>query len=261
MVSTDKRLFVVEEEFAAVLRHFERQGNTLSTTLRVAWDGRDLGTMTKSNRDRATAPHICMVGHITSHELDALLTSTDIWNGVANRFLWAAVRRNKLVPFAQPMPDDEVVAIAKELARVIEYAHSRSAADAELTMSNSARDHWAACYPEFTQDHPGILGAVTSRAEAQALRLAMDYAQYDGAERIELQHLEAALTFWRYSFDSAAYIFEGAELDPVAQQIMEALATGPKTQNEIVDLFGRNLSKKRKSRRCWPTSRSGDGSR
>ena len=241
----DKRLLVVEGEFGAVLRQFERAGNTLSTTLRNAWDGGDLGTMTKNNRDRATAPHICIVGHITNQELRMLLSNTDIWNGVANRFLWAAVRRNKLVPFAKPMAADGVIAIAKELARIIEYSCSRAPADAELTMSNSARDHWVACYPELTQDHPGVLGAVTSRAEAQVVRLAMTYALYDGAVRIELRHLEAALTFWRYSFDSAAYIFNGAELDPVAQRIIEALSTGPKSQNEIVDLFGRNLPKDR----------------
>ena len=89
------------------------------------------------------------------------------------------------------------------------------------------------------------MGAVTSRAEAQALRLAMTFALFDGADRVELKHVEAALSFWRYAFDSAAYIFGGAELDPVAQKILEALATGPKTQNEIVDLFGRNLPKTR----------------
>ena len=201
--------------------------------------------MTKNNRDKATEPHICIVGHITKHELNALLTTTDIWNGLANRVLWMAVRRGKVVPCPKPMPDDEVTALAKELARVIEYTHGRRGADAELTMSNSAQAHWADCYQELTLDHPGILGAVTSRAEAQALRLAMTYAQLDGATRIELQHLEAALTFWRYSFDSATCIFGETELDPAAQQILEALATGPKTQTEIVNLFGRNLSKKR----------------
>jgi hypothetical protein len=242
---TDKRLLVVEGEFGAVLRQFQRQGNTLSTTLRVAWDGSNLGTMTKHNRERATEPHICVLGHITGDELKELLTSSDIWNGVANRFLWMAVRRSKILPFAKPMPDVEVATIAKELARVIEYAHSRSRADAELTMSNSAQSHWADCYSELTHDHPGILGAVTSRAEAQALRLAMTFALFDGKERIELQHLEAALTFWRYAFDSAGYIFGGVELDPVAQRIIEALALSPKTQTEISHLFGRHLPKER----------------
>ena len=66
-----------------------------------------------------------------------------------------------------------------------------------------------------------------------------------GAQRIELHHLEAGLTFWRYAFDSAAHIFKGTEIDPVAQRIVEALAMGPKTQTELHNLFGRNLTEAR----------------
>ena len=239
----DKRLLIVEGEFGSVLRQFQRHGNTLSPTLRTAWDGWNLGSMTKHNRDKATDPHICIVGHITVQELNALMDNTDIFNGLANRVLWSAVRRSKKLPFARPMPDDDVNYLAKELARVIECAHSQG--NAELVMTNSARDHWVNCYEELTRDYPGILGAVTSRAEAQVLRLAMDYALLDGANRIEHHHLEAALTFWRFSFDSAAHIFNGAEVDPVAQRITEALRIGPKTQTDLHDLFDRNLTSKR----------------
>ena len=45
----DKRLLVYEPEFANVLKQTERQGNTLSAILRVAWDGRDLRSMTKNS--------------------------------------------------------------------------------------------------------------------------------------------------------------------------------------------------------------------
>jgi hypothetical protein len=73
----------------------------------------------------------------------------------------------------------------------------------------------------------------------------MTYAQFDGAERIEIDHLEAALAFCRYAFDSAVYLFGETELDPIAQKILEALGAGPKTQNEIVDLLGRHQPKQR----------------
>ncbi len=45
---------------------------------------------------------------------------------------------------------------------------------------------------------------------------------------------------WRYAEDSAAYLFGGAELDPVAQTIIQALGRGPQSQNAIRDLFGRH---------------------
>jgi hypothetical protein len=73
----------------------------------------------------------------------------------------------------------------------------------------------------------------------------MTYALFDGAARIELQHVEAALAFWRYAFDSARHIFGSAETDSLAQRIIDALATGPKSRTDIVNLFGRNLPKQR----------------
>jgi len=53
---------------------------------------------------------------------------------------------------------------------------------------------------------------VTSRQEAHARRPALTYAQLDGTDRIEIEHLEAALAFC--GLDSAKYIFGEAELDP-----------------------------------------------
>jgi hypothetical protein len=73
--------------------------------------------------------------------------------------------------------------------------------------------------------------------------LALTYTQLDGADRIEIAHLEAALGFRRYSFDSAVYLFGGAKLDPVAQKILVALGSGPMTQTQISNLLGRHLSK------------------
>ena len=39
---TDKRLMLIEEEFAQALKVMTREGNILSPTLRDAWDGKDL---------------------------------------------------------------------------------------------------------------------------------------------------------------------------------------------------------------------------
>ena len=192
----DKRLLCAEGEFGAALRAFQRQGNTLSQIIRSAWDGTNLGPLVKHNRTFASNPHICLMAHITRHELIGLLGNSDIFNGFANRFIWMAVRRGPITASPKPMPDADVEAIAKELARVVAYAHGREGSRAELVRSNSAEELWATCYPELTQDRPGVLGAVTDRMEAQVTRLSMVYAQLDGADFIEEKHLEAALTFW-----------------------------------------------------------------
>jgi hypothetical protein len=118
----DKRLLIVEGELGAALRACQRQGNTLSSLLRVAWDGFTLAPLTKRDKIVATDPHVCIVAHITRHELLELLTSSDIWNGFANRFLWSVVRRRAEVPIPKAMSDADVDRIAKEMARAVGYA-------------------------------------------------------------------------------------------------------------------------------------------
>jgi hypothetical protein len=241
VATEDKRLLIVEGEFGAVLRMFQRQGNTLSTMLRTSWDGSDLGVMTKHNRDKATDPHICIVAHITRRELSALLNETDVFGGLVNRIAWGCVRRPKIVPCPRRIDDQDAARLAGELARVTAHSHEHPG---ELRMSNSATELWVHVYPELTMDRSGLFGAATARAEAQTLRLALTYALLDGSDRLEQHHLEAGLAMWRYADDSARYLFGGLDdidLDPVTQKILGALARGPKTQTEIVDLFSRNL--------------------
>jgi hypothetical protein len=62
-----------------------REGNTLSPVLRTAWDGDTLSTLTKHSRERATEPHVSMIGHITREELRRKLTETEAANGFGNR--------------------------------------------------------------------------------------------------------------------------------------------------------------------------------
>ena len=94
----DKRLLVLEAEFASVLKMVARDGNTLSPVVRCAWDGKPLQTLTKNSPARASAAHVAIVGHITAGELVRLLNATEAANGFLNRFLLIGVRRSKLLP-------------------------------------------------------------------------------------------------------------------------------------------------------------------
>jgi len=235
----DKRLLVVEGELGAALRAMQRKGNTLSMIMRTAWDGHEIAPLIKKDRTVATDPHICLVAHITRHELKELMSASDVWGGLANRLLWGCVRRGRVLPSPRPIKDQDLDRLAAELARVAIHAIENPV---EMRMSNTAADHWASIYCELTKDAPGLLGAATARAEAQTIRLALTYALIDGADRLEFEHLEAGLAMWRYASDSAAYLFGGTEIDPVAQKITEALNAGPKSRTEIRDLFGRHQS-------------------
>ncbi len=234
----DKRLLVSEGEFGAPLRAAQREGNTLSAILRMAWDSGDIAPMTKSNRIKATGAHVCVVGHITRMELGELLETSDIWNGLANRILWACVRRNKLTPFPRPMDDAEVAAIAARLASAIRRAWGVGM----VLFDDTSVRIWQRLYRKLSADKPGVFGAVTARAEAHVIRLSLLFCLLDEEATVRRQHLKAALAVWQFCEASAMAIFGDATADPEANRVLEFLSTGEKTQTELRDLFGRNLS-------------------
>jgi Protein of unknown function (DUF3987) len=241
----DKRLMVTEAEFAGALAVMERHGNTLSSVIRDAWDGRRLGFMTKHTALAATGAHISIVGHITEDELRANLTRTDMASGLANRFLFACVRRSKHLPFGGNLDEATIGELASRVAQAIERAKDVG----RVTMTEAARQEWAAVYEDLSADQPGLLGAITARAEAQVVRLALIYALLDcparGEVQISVKHLDAAIAVWEYCEASAAHIFGNALGDPVADEILRALrhaGKGGMTRTAIRDLFGRHRS-------------------
>lgn len=235
---SDKRLFVAEGEFSGALKVMAREGNTLSNVLRLAWDSGELNILTKAKRARATGAHISLVGHITRDELQRYLNSTEEANGFANRFLWVAVRRSKLLPDGGNLRDSVLEPLAERVAAAADFARRTG----ELRRDEAARKVWHAVYPELSAGRTGLFGAVTSRAEPQVMRLALIYALLDSADAIRTDHLFAGLAVWQYAEASARWIFGQALGDPVADEILRALRASPEglTRTDIRDLFGRN---------------------
>ena len=125
----DKRLFAVEEEFSSVLKAAQRQGNTISETVRRAWDSRGtLRTMTKNSPAVASNPHVSVLAHVTGAELRRTLSETDAASGFANRFLWVRVRRSKALPFPSRLPDAEAAALGERLRAALEFGRGVGAA-------------------------------------------------------------------------------------------------------------------------------------
>ncbi len=234
----DKRLLVVEEEFARVLRVGSREGNILSSVIRDAWDGKTLRGMSKTSPSKASGAHISIIGHITREELLANLAQGDATNGVGNRFLWACVRRSKLLPFGGDVP--ELDDITKRLASILDAART----DHSVCFDAAARRAWIEVYPALSQERGGLLGAMLARAPAQVIRLALLYSVLDGARTIGMPHLKAALAVWEYCEASARWIFGGALEDAVADRIVGALRCNeaPMSQSELHNLFNRHAS-------------------
>lgn len=236
---TDKRLLVVESEFASTLKVLAREGNTLSALMRQAWDGQDLRVLTKNSPAKASGPHIGIIGNITSEELRRYLDATEAANGFGNRFLWVLAQRSKLLPDGGGTPDlGHLVARVKQ---AVELAHEVD----EMRRDSEGGALWHEIYGRLSAGRPGLLGAMTARAEAQVMRLACLYALSGLSPLVRRPHLEAALEVWRYCFESASYIFGQSLGDPTADEILRALrAAGADglTRSDISKLFGRNRS-------------------
>jgi hypothetical protein len=238
---TDKRLMVVEAEFASALAVMERHGNTLSPLIRKAWDGGKLATMTRTAPLSATGGHISIIAHITQDELRARITRTDMANGFANRFLFVLIRRSRKLPFGGDLTDSEILRLGEKLRSVIGFA----ATAGRITLTNVAKAEWAKIYGDLSEGQPGLLGAITARAEAQAIRLAMIYALLDQKTEIDAPHLRAGIAVWQYCEASAVHIFGAALGDPVADEILTALRRvrdAGMTRTAISNLFGRHRS-------------------
>jgi hypothetical protein len=236
---TDKRLLVIEPEFASVLKVASREGNTLSAVIRQAWDNGNLCSMTKNSPARATDAHISAIGHITKDELRRYLEATETANGFANRFLWLCVRRSKLLPEGGQLHTVNFSDIQRRLETAIKYGMGVG----EMKRNDSARALWIEVYGELSDGKPGMLGAVTGRAEAQVMRLACLYALLDCSSTIRRPHLEAALELWRYAEDSARFIFGDAMGDPTADSILVALREAGEvgmTRTQISEFLKKN---------------------
>jgi hypothetical protein len=265
----DKRLLVVEPEFASVLQVMTRQGNTISAMLRQAWDSGDIRTLTREPL-HATGTHISLIGHITKRELLDRLDSTEAANGFGNRNLWTCARRSKQLPHGGSLDEGAVADLADSLRRVFDWLNSQDG-PIRIVWDGEARELWESVYAELSEGKPGMFGAVTSRAEAYVVRLALVYALLDCSTVIWKEHLLAALAVWEYCEASAKFIFGDASGNPTADTIIKALRETPNglTREQISELFSRNkdaasitaaldfLAEQGRARRVRDTGRQG----
>lgn len=235
---SDKRLLVMEGELSQALKVMKREGNTLSPVMRNAWDGETLRTMVKNSPSRATDPHISVAGHITTSELTRHLTETEMANGLANRFQWFLVKRSKSLPFGGEWNTADLAPITKKLAGILKFANQ----PLRMQWGDDAKKPWRDAYEVLTDERAGMFGAITARAEAQTLRLAMIYALADYSHEIRRTHIESALAVWEYAEASALYIFGRTTGDPDADKVLSALegVEDGMTRNEVREYFGRN---------------------
>lgn len=230
----EHRVLIVEPEYGRVLTIMNREGSTLSAVLRNAWDGTPLGHARARDESLVTRHHVAGIGHVTPVELRQKLTDTDAANGFANRLLFLAVQRSRLIPF--PKAPDELV---REYIRPLHQAIMEAQTPGEMEFDEAARDRWETFYAELAlTPRLGLAGAVTGRHEAQVARLGLVYALADRSPVVSVAHLDAAIALAEYARRSATWALGDSTGNRHADVLRRMLADGAVTYDEAKRALG-----------------------
>ncbi len=156
-----------------------------------------------------------------------------------NRFLLLGCRRVRLLPEGGDPDPLKRTGLNRRLQTTLNSARHAG----QIRLSTTARQTWADAYQQLAEPQPGIAGAISARAEAHTIRLALIYALLDNTQQIQPVHLTAALALWNYAQRSASWALERTSGDPLAYQIHAALThqlPGGLTRTQLRDLLHRN---------------------
>jgi hypothetical protein len=231
-----------------VLAVARREGSTLSALIRSAWDGHRLENRTKSRTLIATDAHVSLLAGITPTELVMKTSELEAANGLLNRFLIVASRRTQLLPSPPPIPLEFDSSWWRTFQQPLQFVREQAELLPPLVRDPSAQRLWEHAYAaELSVERFGLAGAVCARAEAHALRLSMLYALLDCSTVIHVEHLEAALAFWRYCEQSAKLIFSDRLGDAAADTFLAALRSaggGVLSRTDVGRLFSEHRRKR-----------------
>lgn len=239
----DKRLCVTETEFSTVMARARREGSTLGTVLRQAWDARTLAVLTRVAY-KATLPHVAIIGHIPPKEFRMRLAESDMVGGSYNRFLPIYVERSKKLPIPLGIPESLLTDQAARLRDALTKARELT----RIHLGEHATHLWSAdLYDEFTaaDDEDHTWTEFTRRAAPYCLRIAALHAALDASSTIGASHLAAAAALIRYSIASAIYVLDRQLRDPRLDRIRRAIdgaGAAGLGRTDISGLFSRNVT-------------------
>jgi hypothetical protein len=222
----DKRLLLLEEEFARLLKVAAREKNILSDTLRRAWENRRyLQTQSLKNPFKATRPHISLIGHVTREDLLKHLADVENENGFSNRIMWSAAKRSKVIAIPQEIDWRAIPGVLPKLHTIVAGFQPLCRIDWSLP----AKKLWNDFYHNLPEKASGFIGKISARSSGHVLRLAMIYTVLEDHQppMISVDALQAAIAIWQYLLASARYVFGQTTGDKNADKIYLALRREP----------------------------------
>lgn len=204
--NSDKRLCVIEEEFADIFVKSRKNGSTLSQTIRKLFDGQDLSPMTKHDRIRSTNPHVCMIGHMTPKEFLAEVKTRDLFNGFNNRFITVLGIPKAVIPFPKELDEKAIDALSTKLGEAIAWSNDERRI---LEMSECFKNLWVTEIYRISELGPpdSLEASLMVRAPHYALIISGLFAAMDQSCVLTEKHLRASLAWIDYWHDSVRYLF------------------------------------------------------
>jgi hypothetical protein len=208
----DKRVVLKVTEMSVLFNSMRREGSTLSGYLRVAYDGTPIQISRAKASDSILVDGylLSVLGQITPTELTSILNHVDFFNGSINRFLFNVVRKSKILPCQELVPD-----FAEMGERVQAQGATLEGVQAKFT--EAGKKVWVDFVYETERIHKRMnekLVASQQRYRPNALRLALVYAQLDESWTpgkpllMDAAHVRAAVAIVTRSRESAAWFLK-----------------------------------------------------
>lgn len=247
----DKRILMVEEEFASILAPMgsstNPNGKLMSAIIRKFWSGGDASLTKLHNPIKTTGAHVSLIGHITFDEVKRSLSAADALNGFANRFLWVCVKRSRMLPRGGKFHELNLSPYVNYLKEVKLFVDDNLNDADTYWLDPEAQEMWDSIYAEISEPPPGAIGHMLARAEPITLRLACLYAVLDRQYSIGKEHLEAALAVWRYCHQSVLHIFGQSTQSRRGEKILTTIRAAKDgfTRTELIrEVFGNQVKRR-----------------
>lgn len=234
---------LIEDEFSRLLVSARREGSTLDSMLRTAFDARALSVFTRSTTaDLMVVPPYVLsaLAAITPRELRKLITQTMLVNGSVNRWLWVPVVRRDVVAHG-----DQLVALPAAVSRSLMQA----ADDAKRIATPVPTDREAAAilndYGRWLGKIEGLAGDMGRRLNVIAFRIALIHACLDRSKSVTVEHVQRALALSEYGRSGLGWVFGqltgSKDADLLARAVAAAGESGL-TMSDVTKKLFRNPS-------------------
>lgn len=235
---------VFEEEFATLLAAAGRDGSSLDSRMRQAFDGGPLSNRKASGSQTVLPPYWlpALVG-ITPSELQDKGPSGALTSGSANRWLWLpVVRRDVDVPNIPPE-------LPLALRQALWAAHDAATqAPPDLTHSGDVSRLLTDYGKHLVKDATGLAKDLSRRYPIIAFRIALVHAALERSAVVTTEHVWRGIALTEYARQGIPWVFGYTVGNELATLILRHLReVGSLTKRQITQDWARDPVKRQRA--------------